>query len=107
MLSDIETVTEAICGDIDAARGELVDLCAQLVAAPSVNPLGRTTEVAAVVRDYLSGHGLATETIKADDEAPNVVGQVGRGFVRTPRGLQRAYGYDGSGRRIRLVGSGL
>ena len=28
------------------------------------------------MRDYLSGHGLATETIKADDEAPNVVGQV-------------------------------
>lgn len=75
-MSDIETVTDAVCGDIDAARGELVDLCGRLVAAPSVNPPGRTAEVAAIVRAYLSGHGLATETVKADDEAPNVVGQV-------------------------------
>ncbi len=78
-MNDIETVSEAVCGDIDAARSELVDLCGRLVAAPSVNPPGRTAEVAAVVRDYLSGHGLETETVKADDEAPNLVGQVGGG----------------------------
>jgi succinyl-diaminopimelate desuccinylase len=75
-MSDIETVTDAVCGDIEAARSELVDLCGRLVAAPSVNPPGRTAEVAAVVQAYLSGHGLATETVKADDDAPNVVGQV-------------------------------
>lgn len=75
-MSDIKTLTDTVYGDIDAARGELVDLCGRLVAAPSVNPPGRTVEVAEVVRGYLSGHGLATETVKADDEAPNVVGQV-------------------------------
>ena len=75
-MSDIKTLTDAVCGDIDAARGELVDLCGRLVSAPSVNPPGRTAEVAAVVRGYLSGHGLVTETVKADDEAPNVVSQV-------------------------------
>ena len=75
-MSDIDNVTNAICTDIEAARGELVDLCARLVAAPSVNPPGRTTETAAVVRDYLSGHGVAMETVKADDEAPNLVGEV-------------------------------
>jgi len=78
-MNDIETVSEAACGDIDAARSELVDLCGRLVAAPSVNPPGRTAEVAAVVRDYLSGHGLETKIVKADDEAPNLVGQVGGG----------------------------
>src|SRR4029079_7152634 len=75
-MSDIDNVINAICTDIDAARGELVDLCARLVAAPSVNPPGRTAETAAVVRDYLSGHGGAMETVKADDEAPNLVGEV-------------------------------
>ena len=75
-MSDIDNVTNAICTDIDAAHGELVDLCARLVAAPSVNPPGRTAETAAVVRDYLSGHGVAMETVKADDEAPNLVGEV-------------------------------
>ena len=78
-MSDIVTVTNAVCDDIDAARGELVDLCSRLVAAPSVNPPGRTADVAAIVRAYLSDHGLATETVKADDEAPNVVGQVDGG----------------------------
>ena len=75
-MSDIETLIEAVCADIDAARGELVDLCSRLVAAPSVNPPGRTAEVAAVVQDYFSSHGLATQIVKADDEAPNLVGRV-------------------------------
>ncbi len=71
-MSDFKTVIDVVCDDIDAARGELIDLCGRLVAVPSVNPPGRTTEVAAVVRDYLSSHGLETETVKTDDEAPNV-----------------------------------
>jgi succinyl-diaminopimelate desuccinylase len=75
-MNDIQALADTVCGDIDAARGELVGLCEKLVAAPSVNPPGRTTEVAAVVRTYLSGHGLMTETVKVDDEAPNVVARV-------------------------------
>jgi succinyl-diaminopimelate desuccinylase len=75
-MSDLDTVMNAVCSDIDAAHAELVELCGRLVAAPSVNPPGRTTEVAAVVRAYLSGQGLPAEIIKADDEALNVVGQV-------------------------------
>src|SRR5690349_24695604 len=75
-MSGLDTVTNAVCTDIDAARAELVDLCGKLVAAPSVNPPGRTAEVAAIVRSYLSGHGVSIETVKADDEAPNIVGQV-------------------------------
>lgn len=65
--------------EIDAARDELIDLSARLVAAASVNPPGRTAEVAAVVRDYLAAHKVATEIVKADDEAPNVVGTVEAG----------------------------
>lgn len=75
-MNDTQTLADTICDDIDAARGELVDLCDKLVAAPSVNPPGRTTEVAAAVRSYLSGHGLTTKTVKVDDEAPNVVAEV-------------------------------
>ena len=67
-------LAETVCRDIDAAREELIELCGRLVAAASINPPGRTVDVADVVRAYLSGHGIATETIAADDEAPNVVG---------------------------------
>src|SRR5205085_11071079 len=38
-----------VCAEIDAAREELVELCGALVAAPSVNPPGRTAEVADLV----------------------------------------------------------
>src|SRR4029077_3931807 len=70
---------DAVCREIDAAREELIDLCGQLVAAASVNPPGRTVEVAEVVRSYLSGYGIATEMVTADDEAPNIVGCVEAG----------------------------
>jgi succinyl-diaminopimelate desuccinylase len=66
----------AVCRDIDAAREELIELCGRLVAAASVNPPGRTAEVADVVRAFFSSHGVATQTVKADDEAPNVVAQI-------------------------------
>ena len=73
------TLADTVCRDIDAAREELVDFCGQLVAAASVNPPGRTAEVADVVRSYLGRRQIAIETVKADDEAPNVVGRVDGG----------------------------
>ena len=73
---DSEKLIDAVSDDIDAARNELVDLCATLVAAPSVNPPGRTAEVAAAVKSYLSQHGVPNCVVKADDEAPNIVGEV-------------------------------
>ncbi len=72
-MSNTSALAATVCRDIDAAHGELIELCSHLVAAASVNPPGRTAEVADVVRGYLSGHGIAHQTVKADDEAPNVV----------------------------------
>src|SRR5262245_2737519 len=73
------SLADAVCRDVDAAREELIELCGQLVAAASVNPPGRTVEVAEVVRTYLSGHEIATEMVTADDEAPNIIGRVEAG----------------------------
>ncbi len=66
----------AVCDEIDAAREELVMLCGRLVAVQSVNPPGRTAEVAEVVRGYLAGKDIASENVQADDEAPNVVARI-------------------------------
>ena len=79
-----DSLAETVCRDIDAAREELIGLCGRLVAATSVNPPGRTAEAAEVVRAYLSGHGVATETITADDEAPNVIGRIEGGEAIQP-----------------------
>ena len=62
--------------EVDAMRGELLQLCADLVAAESVNPPGRTAGMAQVVADWLRGHGAEAEIVGADDEAPNVVSRV-------------------------------
>jgi succinyl-diaminopimelate desuccinylase len=70
------SLADAVCRDIDAARAELIELCGRLVAAVSVNPPGRTAEAAEVVQAYLSGHGIATEKVAADDEAPNIIGGI-------------------------------
>jgi succinyl-diaminopimelate desuccinylase len=78
-MSNASELGEIVGREIDAAREELVDLCGRLVAAASVNPPGRTADVAAVVRAYLAHHQVATQIVAADDEAPNVVGQIDAG----------------------------
>jgi succinyl-diaminopimelate desuccinylase len=75
-MSSMHGLIESIDRDVDAGRDDLIDLCGQLVAAHSVNPPGRTSEVAQVVRGYLTACGVPSEVVAADDEAPNVVAQL-------------------------------
>src|ERR1700737_5546391 len=72
----IPDLATTVCAEIDAAREELVALCGELVAAESVNPPGRTAEAAEVVRTYFATKDIASEIVKLDDEAPNVVAQI-------------------------------
>ena len=51
-------VTSHLQGTIAEQREAIVDLCAQLVAAPSVNPDGDTREVAGVVSRALADRGI-------------------------------------------------
>ena len=73
---EFEDLSSTVVEEIESARGDLIDLCAQLVSAASVNPPGRTAEVAEVVRGYLSSFQIATTTVKADDEAPNLIADI-------------------------------
>lgn len=76
------SMLQAIEGEIEAEREALVDLCARLVAAPSMSPPGRTREVAQVVEDYLSRNGITCERAEADPEAPNLVAHLVGGSGR-------------------------
>ncbi len=72
--------------EIDREREVLVDLCARLVAEPSMNPPGRTADVAVVLQQFLSEYGVVSERIAVDEEAANVVaslegGRAGRHVV--------------------------
>jgi succinyl-diaminopimelate desuccinylase len=76
IMSTMNGLAESIDRDIDARRDDLIDLCGHLVAARSVNPPGRTSEVAQVVRRYLTDHGVPSEVVAAAADAPNVVAQI-------------------------------
>ena len=67
---------EHLRGEIGAAREELFDLCARLVAAPSLNPPGDTRAVADVVAGYLRSRGLEPELVAAVPEMPSVLASV-------------------------------
>ncbi|CAA9331786.1 MAG: Acetylornithine deacetylase [uncultured Frankineae bacterium] len=70
---------DSLLDGVDEAAEGVVDLCARLVAAPSVNPPGDTREVAAVVRDELAGHGLPSELVAVDPTMPSVVAELDSG----------------------------
>lgn len=61
---------------VDAVRSmadQVVTLCADLVAAPSITPPGDTTEVAAVAASWLRTRGLPVATHSLRDDMPNLV----------------------------------
>ncbi|MDR6755135.1 succinyl-diaminopimelate desuccinylase [Mycoplana sp. BE70] len=54
-------------------RERLVDLCAQLVAARSPQPIGDTTAPVAVVKAFLQENGLEPRIVAATGNKPNLV----------------------------------
>ncbi len=87
MLRKIESVNreliDAVTSDIEAQREPLIQLCADLVAANSVNPPGNTTQVARLVRSFLENAGIDAAALAIDSTTPNIVGSVdGRGSGR-------------------------
>ena len=117
--------TDAVCRDIDAAREELIELCGQLVAAASVNPPGRTVEVAEVVRAYVNDPlvftgkttaRLGAETIDAMARVqaqagtlrlPLLILQGGADRLVDPAGAEQLYQAAGSADKTLKVYPGL
>src|SRR3954465_7896801 len=71
-----QLTTQHLKTEIEAGREELFDLCAGLVAAPSLNPPGDTRAVADVVAGYLRGRGLEASLVAAVPEMPSVLASV-------------------------------
>ncbi|WP_148663726.1 hypothetical protein [Bosea vaviloviae] len=71
-MSGLDELGSLVCQQIEERRQELVDLCARFVAVPSMNPPGRTKEVADVLQAFLSAKGIASDRINVDDDASNV-----------------------------------
>lgn len=84
--STFPDLTARVAAEVEAERESVVDLCARLVAAPSVNPPGDTVAVAGVVTDFLRDRGLSCEQVALVPAMPSVVavldsGRPGRHLV--------------------------
>jgi succinyl-diaminopimelate desuccinylase len=64
---------------VDAQREEIVALCADLVAAPSVNPVGDTREVADVVSRALEHRHIASRQEHLVPTMPSVIAEIDSG----------------------------
>jgi succinyl-diaminopimelate desuccinylase len=62
-----------VSGQVDDHSDDIIDLCSQLVAAPSVNPSGDTREVAEVVTHALTERGIASRQEWCDPTMPSVL----------------------------------
>ena len=72
-------VTSHLLGTIAEQREAIVDLCAQLVAAPSVNPDGDTREVADVVSRALADRGIHSRQEHQVPTMPSVLAEIDSG----------------------------
>jgi succinyl-diaminopimelate desuccinylase len=67
----------AIIGEIDRRRDELVNLCSRLIQIPSENPPGDTGRIAEFVKEYLNGKGLGLETYTPKKGLTSIVSENG------------------------------
>lgn len=76
---DRRSLSRRVLSDVQQQREQIVQLCGDLVAAPSVNPPGDTREVAAVVRDALTARGIEVRSEYNDPTMPNLLADVDSG----------------------------
>src|SRR6185312_6124457 len=69
---------EEIWSQIDARRGELIELCAGCVRIAGITPSGDTTRISAFARDQLERSGLKTTIFEPRPGSPNVVATLGQ-----------------------------
>jgi succinyl-diaminopimelate desuccinylase len=70
---------DSVLSEIESRREAIVDLCADLVAARSVNPDGDTRAVAEVVYRFLNDRQLRPQKISAVDHMPSVMASIDSG----------------------------
>ena len=78
-MTDPSLPAAEVVAAVAAQREELVGLCAALVAAPSVNPVGDTREVADVVTRALADRALESHQALCEPTMPSVVAEIDSG----------------------------
>ncbi|KMO84116.1 hypothetical protein BST22_13885 [Mycolicibacterium chubuense] len=75
----VNDLTAQVQDSVDAQREAIVALCAELVAAPSVNPDGDTRAVADVVTRALTDRGIGSHQERLVQTMPSVIAELDSG----------------------------
>lgn len=75
----VNDLTAQVRDSVDAQREAIVALCAELVAAPSVNPDGDTRAVADVVTRALTDRGIGSHQERLVQTMPSVIAELDSG----------------------------
>ncbi|EXJ80894.1 hypothetical protein A1O3_07182 [Capronia epimyces CBS 606.96] len=75
----------AFLAAITADEKTHVEFLQSFIQAPSPNPPGDTVQAASVIREYLSGHGVESETIAPQERMPNILSEITGGSGDGPR----------------------
>ncbi len=74
-----ETLTARLTREVAEQREDIVALCSALVAAPSVNPVGDTRQVADVVGRALEDRGITSRQEHCEPTMPSVLAEIDSG----------------------------
>ncbi len=62
---------------IDERSEDLLKLCSDMIAIPSVNPPGDVQAIVHYITNYLTGHGIAYEIVGERKDRPNILARYG------------------------------
>ena len=64
---------KGLASEIESARGEVAEVCSQLVQRPSPHPEGRTVESVKYIQEFFKELGIKTVVHARNSEKPNIV----------------------------------
>lgn len=68
---------QEIWNKIDERREELLKLCSEMIAIPSVNPPGNVKKIVGYITDFLKSHGISFEIVGENEDRPNILARYG------------------------------
>jgi len=73
---DINKIKEKVLNAIDEKKGEIINLCSDIIRIPSDNPPGYTTKLAGFIREKLEEKNFRVDVYEPKKDMPNLVSQL-------------------------------
>lgn len=68
---------------IDQRKDDLLKLCSDMIAIPSVNPPGDVSGIVRYITNYLKDHGISYDIVGENEDRPNILARYGTAGGKT------------------------